>query len=119
MPTKILWCAAVASLTLFGCNRAEVQHANNICGCFETALAADATEMRAAMAVCNTTSRAIKDEYKDNPSGTEAIKNATEACMKPLHAKMATMSQSAKQDAKMPRTAVKKRRKARKKGGAQ
>jgi hypothetical protein len=117
MPKRILLGAAVASLTLFGCNRAEVQHANDICGCFETALAADTTEMRTAMAACNTTSRAIKDEYKDNPSGTEAIKNATEACMKPLHAKMATMSQSAKQDAKMPRTAVKKRRKDRKKGG--
>ena len=117
MPTKILLGATVAAFTLFGCNRAEVQHANNICGCFEAALAVDATEMRAAMAACNTSSRAIKDEYKDKPSGTEAIKNATEACMKPLHAKMASMSQSAKQSATMPRTAVKKRRKASKKGG--
>ena len=118
MPTKFLLGAAVAAFTLFGCNRAEVQHANTICGCFETALAADATEMRTAMATCNTQSRAIKEQYKDNAEGTEAIKNATEACMKPLHAKMATMSQSAKKNATLPRTAVKKRRTARKKGGA-
>jgi hypothetical protein len=117
MPKRILLSAGVAAFTLFGCNRAEVQHANNICGCFETALAADATEMRAAMTDCNQQSRAIKEQYTDNPEGTEAIKDATEACMKPLHAKMATMSQSAKQDATMPRTAVKKRRKNRKTGG--
>ena len=118
MPTKILFGAAIAALSLFGCNRAEVQHANNICGCFETALAADAKEMRAAMTDCNQQSRAIKEQYKDNPEGTETIKDATEACMKPLHAKMATMSQAAKQNATLPRTAVKKKRKTRKQGGA-
>jgi hypothetical protein len=117
MPTKILFGAAIAAITLLGCNRAEVQHGNNICGCFETALAGDAKAMRAAMTDCNQQSRAIKEQYKDNPEGTEAIKEATEACMKPLHAKMATMSQAAKQNATLPRTAVKKRRKARKKGG--
>jgi len=118
MPTNIILGALLASLTLLGCNRAEVQHANNICACFETALAGDAKEMRSALTACNTQSRTIKDAYKDNAAGAETIKAATEACMKPLHAKMATMSQAAKQSAKMPRTAVKKRRKARKKGGA-
>lgn len=108
-----LICAALAS-----CNRTETAHANAICGCFETALASDAKEMRAAMTDCNQQSRAIKEQYKDNPEGTEVIKNATEACMKPLHAKMATMSQAAKQNAKLPRTAVKKKRNTRKKGGA-
>jgi len=119
MASNTLAGIVLASLTLLGCNRAEVQHANNICACFESTLALDASEMRAAIASCNTKSRVIKAEYKDNPSGSQAIKSATKACMKPLHAKMATLSQEAKKNASMPRTAVKKSRKARKKGGEQ
>jgi hypothetical protein len=100
----------VLATMIVGCDRAEIVTANDICTCFSEALDSPSDQMKAATAACNKKSRVVKDALNNDPGKSAAIKKATATCMKPIHARMARMSRSARKSAKMPGTAVKRPR---------
>jgi len=110
---KSIQIVAVSLLTAFlfapGCSSPEQAAAASICGCYQDALELPPEEMRAGIQDCATQSKEIKNEHRENEAATLAIKSATEACMKPLHAEMAQKSRAAKAQSESPRTATRRR----------